>query len=164
MFPLIANKQLAQKWKNKTVVAKKERWREKVWMADVSPLNIEQVYSSIRTRLVEVKKDIDEIEAGYFFDEQNVFDTLNFYSEHIHEIKDFCGVGEIKSLKTIKEIIKVVRLNLKYTNKDELNELLNEQDTSMLEFERSFTHESNKSSFKLPPVVEKSKSNITKDG
>lgn len=166
MFPVIANKQLATKWKNKTVIAKKERWREKVWMADVSPLNIEQVYSSIKTRLVEVKKDIDELEASYFFDEQNVFDTLTFYSEHIHEIKDFCGVGEIKSLKTIKEIIKVVRLNLKYTNKDELNELLNEQDTSMLEFERSFTHESsNKSSVKLPPVMEKSKSNnTTKDG
>lgn len=163
MFPVIANKQLARKWKNKTVVAKKERWRQKVWMADVSPINIEQVYSSIKTRLVEVKKDLDELEANYFFDEQNVFDTLNFYSEHIHEIKDFCGVGEIKSLKTIKEIIKVVRLNMKYTNKDELNQLL-EQDTSMLEFEKSFTHESNKSSVKLPPVVEKSKSNTSKDG
>ena len=150
MFPALVQ-QLVKNSKSKAV---KERWREKVWMADVAPINIEQVYSSIKSRLVEAKKDIDELEANYYYDEQNTFDTLNFYSEKIHAIKDFCGVGEVKRLKTIKEIIKVVRLNMKYTNKDELNELLDHEFiASTMEFEKSFSHESQKSDVdKLPPV------------
>lgn len=106
-----------------------------------------------RYRTMELKKNLEEFDSSNYFDEENIFDSLNFYSTHIHNIKEFCGVGEIKSLRTIKEIIKVVRLNLKKKRKQESTDQLDSDVASLDDLQKSFVEVS--STFKLPEICSK---------
>ncbi len=152
MFPALAKTNLAS-----TTPARKRPLKE-VWSVETSPQNIEQVYTAMQIRLDDLKKDLDTIDAEDCFDAENIFDTLNFYVEHVQNIKELCGVGEIRSLKTIKEIIKVGKLNLKYVNKKELKgELHSTEDFQLTnEFEKSYVFEGEKPPLKLPLIASKS--------
>lgn len=115
-------------------------------------------YKWLILRIGDLNKDLNEIVEMYYFDDENLFDTLNFYSSHIHSIADFTGVGKITSLKTIKEIIKVVRLNMMYTNKKELEEVLEEglaEEELAVGNEKSIIVEDNY--VKLPRIESKSR-------
>ncbi len=157
MFPALT--------KSKQVPVKKRPIKE-IWSPDAPPQNIDQIYTAIQARLNDIKKDLGNIEAENCFDEENLFDTLNFYIDHIQNIKELCGVGEIRSLKTIKEITKVVKLNIKHLNKQELKELLEEEEEQRLsELEKSFvSYGGEKSPLKLPLIASKTNLAVSEKG
>jgi hypothetical protein len=99
----------------------------KIWMDKTIPANINEIYDSCSCRLDEVKKDLDNIDNANFFDTENLFDSLNFYSIHLHDLKDFMGVSEIKSLKTMKHIRDVVKAKIKTQNEIFLKEKENKK-------------------------------------
>lgn len=90
--------------------------KKKIWMDQNIPQNIDEIYDSCSYRLEEIKKELDIIDVSNCLDIENLFDTLNFYSIHLHDLKDFMGVNEIKSFKAMKHIIDVVKSKVKTQN------------------------------------------------
>ncbi len=90
--------------------------KRKLWMDKSIPQSIDEIYESCLTRLDEVKRDLDQIDLTNCMDSDNLFDTLNFYSIHLHELNDFMGVSEIKAFKTMKHICDVVKSKVKTQN------------------------------------------------
>lgn len=90
--------------------------KSKLWMDKSIPQSINEIYESCSQRLKRAQKRIDSIDESNCMDRENLFDTLNFYSHHLHELKDFIGVSEIKSHKAMKHIVDVVKSKLKTQN------------------------------------------------
>ena len=102
-----------EKSSKKTKQLKRKR---KLWMDKSIPQSIDEIYESCIIRLDEVKRDLDQIDSNNCMDRENLFDTLNFYSIHLHELNDFMGVSEIKAFKTMKHICDVVKSKVKTQN------------------------------------------------
>ena len=83
-------------------------------------------------------------------------DTIKFYMKNLNRVKDFIGVGEIKSYKTINDIKKVIRSNFHDTapseKLEEPEELVNITEKSIAEIKQE------SELLKLPVIFSKSNS------
>lgn len=89
-----------------------------LWQDQYPPENIEKIYDDCTTQLQEIKSTLDSMCNEYSIDDQHVIRTLTAYSRHLTRLKAVVGLSEIKSAKTMTDVIKIVKNNIEFTRRE----------------------------------------------
>lgn len=108
---------------------KKTVYTKKLWTDTTPPDSIEEIYKSCEYRMSQLEKKINEYDLLYKIDEPNLFQTTNYYSIHLTRLRVFMGLAEIKSAKTITDILRIINYNLRMIRKE--NKLRSQQALSL---------------------------------
>lgn len=90
-----------------------------LWHDQYPPENIEKIYDDCTVQMQEIKRRLDDMCNEYGIDEAHLIRTLTAYSRHLTRLKAVVGLSEIKSAKTMSDVIKIVKNNIEYTRREQ---------------------------------------------
>lgn len=108
-----------------------------IWQDQYPPDNIEKIYKNCTLKMGEIKNNLENLDAQYCINGNRLFETLNTYSTHLLRLKTALGLNEIKSAKTISDVIKIINNNIKHKKREQrkAEALAKEQKKSIISIE-----------------------------
>lgn len=90
-----------------------------IWQDQYPPENIEQIYEHCTIQIDEVKRNLENLRELYSIGDDEIIETLIDYSRHLTRLKQVVGISELKSSKTMSDVVKIVNNNIEYTRREQ---------------------------------------------
>lgn len=90
-----------------------------LWQDQYPPENIEKIYDNCSIQMQSIKSNLDSFRDEFRINDSCVIETLTRYSRHLTRLKTVVGLSEIKSAKTMADVVKIVKNNIEYTRREQ---------------------------------------------
>lgn len=131
MLPHLVKEDPLKSRKSKTLAINTRSKKSNIWLDQYPPSSNTQIYTSCTTKLSEAKANLEQLDQFYKINDMNLFDTMTRYARHLSRLRVIIGISEIKSYRSISDLIKIINNNIKNFDTVDKEQKLQKEHTSL---------------------------------